>query len=366
MFNKKVDSKNELAKNIIYLTKNEIKKILKNRGFYIICYLLLINIFTQICLDLNIFEISRKEGDAYIAFLFNSNEVVILFSFFIIINFIKNKNFFKKSDKIKIFFSKIISIWLIIFVTEIIFIMSKIFINSIRVGFKGEYFNIIVLGIILKLIVTLAIITILITSMLIIRNNIIAIMVFIFIVNYGLIVSFVSKLMGCSINIESFSLINYFNRGYFNNLDSFFLIKGIIIGIIYIAIFIIIGVCCVEKDTLKITNIKLRGHKHQLLANIKFLIEIATYVHNEIFLKYKDNEREKEIVLDELKQIVKLLVGELEKYKNKEIKISELNKKYCICIDMYREINKEYPWVATFGLYEGYGFNYYKYFKSML
>ncbi|MGL5646559.1 MAG: hypothetical protein ACRDDY_01810 [Clostridium sp.] len=130
----------------VQLLKEEILTILKKKSFYIMCLILIISIFSQTYLGLNR-SITLENG-------FNSYEVISLFSIFIIMRLSKNKKRLKiqeGSKNIQYFFTEIISMYIVIVFVDMVFVVSKVLINLIQVGFGFINYKVLLLAIILNL-----------------------------------------------------------------------------------------------------------------------------------------------------------------------------------------------------------------------
>ncbi|WP_297638767.1 ABC transporter permease [uncultured Clostridium sp.] len=258
-----------MKKKIIYeekfeyikkLIKNDLNKILKNKIFYLICILLLINIFGQLFINItNKLVIPEAGIDTYISELAKSNITIILCILLIgkiIINEFKSnelKRIFQKGiTGINFFLGKVISVYIITISIYLIYILIKVIINSIESGVGFGSISAILFDTILKLIFILALITIFITVSLLVKNYILGGILFLCIINISTILFDIFSLVGININLNWINMLNYVNKICVESINhNILLLIGIMISILYIIVFGMLGLLIADKSNKK-------------------------------------------------------------------------------------------------------------------
>lgn len=246
---------------MINILKVDINRLLKSKVYYVICGLL--GIYTAIQIYFNFFyhggsSYGVKGASTLISFMQQPTTIIILFAVltgrFILEEYSNGaiKNILGRGiSRTNYFFSKIIATYLVAIVTSILFVVVQVVISILSARFGMiEHPEYLILGIILDMIYLLAIITIVIGTTAITRSGIIIFVVFIMTINIFKIIMLISSIVHVhmKINLIWFDISTYVGKIGYNNIIP---IKGIITAVVYIIIFLAIGVYGIKKQDVR-------------------------------------------------------------------------------------------------------------------
>lgn len=246
---------------MINVIKSNLFKLFRSRGYYAICGLLGLSLAMYIYI---IYFSPGHERSFIVPVLQNlranlSNPYIINILFLILVGkFILEdyesgviKNILGRGiGRNKYFIGNIISVYFVYIITWIIYLVLQSIIYGIKYGIGTGNIGNLMLGIILNLIFMLALLTIVSAAVAITRNEILIILILIITLNIDNIIMLIAEILHRSIDLNWLSMINYIN--YISRSTSNILfIKGIGISLIYVVIFIFVGIYAINKQDVK-------------------------------------------------------------------------------------------------------------------
>lgn len=245
---------------MINIIKSNLFKLFRNKTYYGICVLLGLSLILYIYLN----YFAKYSNDFVVPALQNLSEnlsnpyiINILFALlagkFILEDYGSGviKNILGRGiSRGKYFIGNIISIYIVYVITWIIYLVLQSIIYGFKYGIGTGNIKVLLLGIILNLIFMLALIIIVSAITAITRNGILIAIIFVVILNIDKIIMLIASILHRRIDlywINMITYINYIDIGTNNEL----LIKGIGISLVYVVIFIIVGLYAIKKQDVK-------------------------------------------------------------------------------------------------------------------
>lgn len=238
-----------------------IYKTLKSKGYYVVCGLLSMYILMEIYLSFRYtFEPPQVTGiDTLISFLSGPYMVVLLFLIMIGKHMIKDyesgiiKNILGRGiTRTKYFIGQIISSYIIVGITWIIFVAILVIIGSIKSGIGQGNIKFILTSSVLNMVFILTLITMLIATIAITRNGIGMVIIFVGAVNIAKIAMFLFSLFNIRLNLYGFEMTTYISAiNTQNSINEMLLLKGIGVVAVYFLVSIIVGFYAMKKQDVK-------------------------------------------------------------------------------------------------------------------